>query len=75
MPLYFVNFNDGRTEMRDDVGTNMPDPEMARSEVMRMLAETVKFEVDHGSDLLLVVRPAQPLAPLSVASAYGSSAP
>lgn len=54
MPLYSVDLDDDRTKMRDDVGTDMPDPEMARSVVMRMLAETAKSRAAHGSDLLLV---------------------
>ena len=54
MPLYFVDFSDGRTEMRDGVGTDMPTPEAARNGVMRMLVDTARFEAAHGSEQRLV---------------------
>ena len=54
MPLYFVDLNDGRTKTRDNVGSDAPTPEAARDDVMRMLAETAKFEVAHSSEQLLV---------------------
>lgn len=54
MPLYFVDFNDGRTEARDEVGSEAPSPEAARDDVMRMLAETAKFAVAYGDEQLLV---------------------
>ncbi len=54
MPLYFVDFNDGRTETHDGVGSDAPSPEAARDDVMRMLAETAKFAVACGGGQLLV---------------------
>ena len=50
MPLYFVNFSDGQIEIRDDVGTDLPSPEAACAEVMRMLADTASFEAARGSE-------------------------
>lgn len=54
MPLYFVDFNDGQTEARDEVGSDASSPEAARDDVMRMLAETAKFAVACGGGQLLV---------------------
>ena len=55
MPRYFVDFNDGQAETCDNTGTDMPSPEAARDDVMRMLVDTARFEIARsGSGQLLV---------------------
>ncbi len=54
MPLYFVDFNDGLTEVRDDVGSEAPNPEAARDEAVRLLTEAARAGVARSSEQLLV---------------------
>ncbi len=54
MPLYFVDFNDGHTEMRDDVGSEASGPDVAREEAVRLLTEAAKDGVAWGNKQLLI---------------------
>ncbi len=54
MPHYFVDFNDGRIELRDDVGSEASDPETVRDEAVRLLTEIAKAGVARSGEQLLV---------------------
>ncbi len=57
MPPYFVDFNDGQTEVRDDMGPEAPGPEAARDEAVRLLTEAAKDGVARSREQLLVATP------------------
>lgn len=54
MPLYLVEFSDGQAAKPDVVEAEAPDPEAARTDAMRMLADTARFEVTRSNEQLLV---------------------
>lgn len=54
MPLYFVDSNDGHTEVRDDVGSEAANPEAARDEAVRLLTEVARSGVVYSSEQLLI---------------------
>jgi hypothetical protein len=57
VPPYFVDFNDGQTEVRDDMGPEAPGPEAARDEAVRLLTEAAKDGVARNREQLLVATP------------------
>lgn len=58
MPLFYVDFQDGKTLHEDDEGRHLPSPEAARKEAIGMLPQVAKDELPDGEarDFCVVLR-------------------
>lgn len=58
MPRFFIDIHDGANHVRDDVGFELPNPDSARTNLVRIMTRIAQgFEPEIGrQDFLAVVR-------------------